>query len=68
LSQIYKDGKVTGGSAWIVPAALHDPIKQDAVILAKGKDNPAAQALVDYLKGEKAATVIKSFGYQIEKP
>lgn len=68
LSQIYKDGKVTGGSAWIVPAALHDPIKQDAVILAKGKDNPAAQALVDYLKGEKAAAVIKSFGYQIEKP
>lgn len=68
LSQIYKDGKVTGGSAWIVPAALHDPIKQDAVILAKGKDNPAAQALVDYLKGEKAAAVIRSFGYQIEKP
>lgn len=68
LSQIYKDGKVTGGSAWIVPAALHDPIKQDAVILAKGKDNPAAQALVDYLKGEKAAAVIKSFGYQIDKP
>lgn len=68
LSQIYKDGKVTGGSAWIVPAALHDSIKQDAVILAKGKDNPAAQALVDYLKGEKAAAVIRSFGYQIEKP
>ncbi|WP_165666513.1 molybdate ABC transporter substrate-binding protein [Metapseudomonas otitidis] len=68
LSQIYKDGRVTGGSAWIVPAALHDPIKQDAVILAKGKDNPAAQALVDYLKGEKAAAVIKSYGYQIDKP
>ncbi|OEC48864.1 molybdate ABC transporter substrate-binding protein [Pseudomonas sp. ENNP23] len=68
LSQIYKDGRVTGGSAWIVPAALHDPIKQDAVILAKGKDNPAAQALVDYLKGEKAAVVIKSYGYQIDKP
>ena len=49
LSQIYKDGKVTSGSAWIVPADLHDPIKQDAVILNKGKDNPAAKALVDYL-------------------
>ncbi|KAB0562955.1 molybdate ABC transporter substrate-binding protein, partial [Pseudomonas palleroniana] len=51
LSQVYKDGKVTGGSAWIVPAELHDPIKQDAVILNKGRDNPAAVALVDYLKG-----------------
>ena len=65
LSQIYKDGKISSGSAWIVPASLHDPIKQDAVILNKGKDNPAAKALVDYLKGPKAAAVIKSYGYQI---
>ena len=65
LSQIYKDGKVTGGSAWIVPADMHDPIKQDAVILNKGKDNPAAKALVDYLKSPKAAAVIKSYGYQL---
>ncbi|MGL5997452.1 MAG: molybdate ABC transporter substrate-binding protein [Pseudomonas proteolytica] len=65
LSQIYKDGKVSSGSAWIVPGQMHDPIKQDAVILNKGKDNPAAQALVDYLKGPKAAAVIKSYGYQL---
>ena len=65
LSQIYKDGKVTGGSAWIVPASLHDPITQDAVILNKGKDSAAAKALVDYLKGPKAAAVIKSYGYEL---
>ena len=65
LSQIYKDGKVSNGSAWIVPAQMHDPIKQDAVILNKGKDNVAAKALVEYLKGPKAAAVIKSFGYQL---
>ena len=65
LSQIYKDGKLTRGSAWVVPADLHDPIRQDAVILDKGKDNPAAQALVDYLKGPKAGEIIKSFGYQL---
>ncbi|MBV7481356.1 molybdate ABC transporter substrate-binding protein [Bordetella sp. BOR01] len=65
LSQVYKDGKLTSGSAWLVPASLHDPIKQDAVILAKGKDNPAAQAFVDYLKGPKAAEIIKSYGYQV---
>lgn len=65
LSQIYKDGKVSSGSAWIVPANLHDPIRQDAVILNKGKDNAAAKALVDYLKGPKAAEVIKSFGYEL---
>ena len=65
LSQIYKDGKVTNGSAWIVPEQLHDPIKQDALILKKGEKNPAAQALVQYLKGPKAAAIIKSYGYQL---
>ncbi|POF89810.1 molybdate ABC transporter substrate-binding protein [Pseudomonas putida] len=65
LSQIFKDGKVKNGSAWIVPSSLHDPIRQDAVILNKGKDNPAAKAFIDYLKGPKATAVIKSYGYQI---
>ncbi|WP_415627932.1 molybdate ABC transporter substrate-binding protein [Pseudomonas guariconensis] len=65
LSQIYKDGKLQSGSAWIVPAPLHEPIRQDAVILEKGKDNPAAKALFDYLKGPKAAAVIKSYGYDL---
>lgn len=64
LSQIYKDGKVTSGSAWIVPSTLHDPIRQDAVILNKGKDSAAAKALVEYLKGPKAAAVIKAYGYE----
>ncbi|TBW10775.1 molybdate ABC transporter substrate-binding protein [Azotobacter chroococcum subsp. isscasi] len=65
LSQVSKDGKLTEGSGWTVPADMHDPIRQDAVILAKGKDNPAAQALVDYLKGPKAAKVIKAYGYDL---
>jgi molybdate transport system substrate-binding protein len=64
LSQIFKDGKLTSGSAWIVPAELHEPIRQDAVVLDKGKDNPAAKALMDYLKGPKAAAIIQSYGYQ----
>ena len=65
LSQVYKDGKLTGGSAWLVPAELHSPIKQDAVILSKGRDNAAAKALMNYLKGPQAGAIIKSFGYQI---
>jgi molybdate transport system substrate-binding protein len=65
LSQVYKDGQVTSGSAWIVPDAMYDPIKQDAVILKQGANNPAAAALVEYLKGPEAAKVIKSFGYKL---
>ncbi|MEZ2352600.1 molybdate ABC transporter substrate-binding protein [Caballeronia sp. RCC_10] len=65
LSQIYKNGKITSGSAWLVPASLHEPIRQDAVILQKGKDNAVAKQFADYLKGPKAAAVIKSYGYQL---
>ena len=66
LSQVMKDGKLTAGSVWVVPGNLHQPIKQDAVILAKGKSKPAAAAWLDYLKGDKAQAVIKSFGYAVK--
>ena len=65
LSQVYKDGKVTSGSAWIVPAKLYAPIRQDAAILAKGLHNPVAKALADYLKTDKARAVIRSYGYEL---
>jgi len=65
LSQVVKDGKLTGGSAWIVPQQLYSPIRQDAVILSKGQNNPAAKALMVYLKGEKAKAIIRAFGYQL---
>ena len=64
-SQVIKNGAIGSGSGWIVPANLYDPIQQDAVILAKGKDKPAAIALMNYLKGDKAQAVIKSFGYEL---
>jgi molybdate transport system substrate-binding protein len=64
LSQVLKEGKIEG-SAWVVPAKLYSPIRQDAVILDKGKGKPAAEALLKYLKGDKAKAVIKSFGYEL---
>lgn len=63
LSQVMKDGKISEGSAWIVPPSLHQPIRQDAVLLANGKDKPAAAALLKYLSSDKAKAVIESFGY-----
>lgn len=65
LSQVSKDGKLTSGSGWIVPADLYKPIRQDAVLLNKGKANPAAKALSDYLKGAKAKAIIKAYGYDL---
>ncbi|MDR0233803.1 MAG: molybdate ABC transporter substrate-binding protein [Zoogloeaceae bacterium] len=65
LSQVFKDDRLTGGSAWIVPDNLHEPILQDAALLTKGRDNPAAKSLLQYLKGAKAAAIIKSYGYRL---
>lgn len=65
LSQVFKDGKVTSGSAWIVPAKLYAPIRQDAVVLAQGRNKPAASALMAYLKTDKARAIIKSYGYEL---
>ncbi|QDD91201.1 molybdate ABC transporter substrate-binding protein [Pseudomonas oryzihabitans] len=64
LSQIYQDGKLKEGSAWIVPADLYQPIRQDAVLLEPGKDQPAAKALLAYLKGPQAAAVLTAYGYR----
>jgi len=64
LSQVLKDGKIEG-SAWIVPAKYYTQIRQDAVILDKGRGKPAAEALLEYLKGDKAKGVIKSYGYDL---
>ena len=65
LSQVSKDGKLTGGSAWVVPADLHAPIRQDAVLLTPGADSAAARALLKYLQGDAARAVIRSFGYDL---
>lgn len=63
LSQVYEDGKLKSGSAWIVPATLHSPIRQDAVILERAKGKPAPQALMRFLQSDQARQVIRQYGY-----
>ena len=65
LSQIFEDGKIRTGSGWIVPASLHRPLRQDAVILARGKNNKAAADFMRFLKTDKPQRVMRSFGYEI---
>jgi len=64
LSQVMSDGRITEGSAWVVPENLHAPMRQDAIVLTTGKGNPAAAALAAYLRGDKARAIIRSFGYE----
>ena len=63
LSQVLVPGKPVPGSFWRVPAALHDPIRQDAVLLKAGEHSAAAAALLAYLKTAPARAVIQAYGY-----
>jgi molybdate transport system substrate-binding protein len=64
LSQVLKDGKIEG-SSWLVPAKLYTAIRQDAVVLEPGKGKAPVEALMKFLKGDKAKAIIKSFGYEL---
>ncbi|MCG2593095.1 molybdate ABC transporter substrate-binding protein [Ramlibacter sp. XY19] len=65
LSQVMVDGKLAKGSAWIVPAQYHAPLRQDAVVLKPGGSNPAAAAFINYLRGNAARATLRGYGYEV---
>lgn len=66
LSQVMENGQIMRGSGWVVPQALYQPIHQDAVLLKKGAQNPAAQAFLRYLQQPQAQAIMQRFGYGFE--
>lgn len=64
LSQVQENGKLKSGSAWIVPENLHEPLKQDAVLLSAGKNNPAAEAFLVFLRSDAAKALMSKYGYR----
>ena len=64
MSQVFEGGQLKSGSAWVVPASLHSPLRQDAVLLVRGKANPAALELMIFLKSVQARATMNAFGYE----
>jgi len=62
-SQVFVDGRLVTGSAWVVPSDFYAPIQQDAVLLNKGQDFAGAKAFLAYLKSDKSRAIMRSFGY-----
>lgn len=61
------DSKIKGkGSRWDVPTNLHEPIKQDVILLTKGKDNVAAKALLEFMGGPQARKTVEHYGYELK--
>jgi molybdate transport system substrate-binding protein len=65
LSQI-KAWEGDAGTLWLIPQPYYDPIEQAAVLLAKGKENPAAVAFLEFLKSDAAREIIERYGYGVE--
>ena len=62
LSQVIAE---PGGSRWVVPAADHAPIDQQAVLLKTGANSEAAKAFLKFLKSGDAKAIIKRYGYEV---
>jgi molybdate transport system substrate-binding protein len=65
LSQVIENGKIGSGSGWIIPADKYQPIRQSAVLMLKGAENPAALALLEFLKSGQARAIIEKYGYDL---
>lgn len=66
LAQVL-DPKIHGaGSRWDVPAHLHEPLAQQAILLTNGQGNTAAIAFLDFVKSSTARAIIERFGYGLE--
>ena len=66
LSQLANKNAEAPGSMWIVPKELHRPINQDAVLLRRAENNKAARDFLQFLRGDTATAIIKSYGYAVE--
>ena len=66
LAQVLDGGKLKSGSMWVVPAQYHAPIIQDAVILNRAANNPAAKAWMELLKTPQSKALIRSYGYEAQ--
>lgn len=64
LSLLNPNKKIEG-SLWIVPKKLSTTIVQPAVLLKPAENNPAATALLQYLKTQQARNIIEKYGYSV---
>jgi molybdate transport system substrate-binding protein len=51
------------GLVWAVPQDQYDAIRQDAILLMHGAQNPAAVGFLNYLKSPEARAAIAAAGY-----
>ena len=63
LSQLLGRNNMTEGFYWLVPDNMHQPIKQDVVLLKRAGNSQGAKTFLDFIHTEKAQTIIAQYGY-----
>jgi len=58
LSPGMKDGKV-----WEIPAEMHPPIEQGAVVLRAAKNKPAALAFMHFVNSAEGRAILEKHGF-----
>jgi molybdate transport system substrate-binding protein len=53
------------GKHWDIPANMHPPIEQAAVILKTARDKEGARAFLAFLKTAEARKVLESYGFNV---
>ncbi len=66
LSQVADTAISTPVNYTRISTNLHDPIRQDAILLKRGEKNVAARAFLAYLRSEKTRAMLQTFGYGVE--
>ena len=65
LSFAVHPGRPLGGRYIEVPAHLHAPVTQDAILLKHGVNNEAAREFLAFLQSDNATRLIEARGYEV---
>lgn len=52
-----------GGFSWTVPDRLHEPLIQEAAVIARSRHQTQAQAFVQFLAGPEARPILARYGF-----
>jgi molybdate transport system substrate-binding protein len=58
ISTAMKDGK-----RWDIPAAMHPPLEQAAILMKRARNKEAARAFLDFVKSDAARATLAEYGF-----
>lgn len=64
LAQVLALPEQRRGSYWVVPAELHQPLDQEAILLKRAERDAAARAFLDFLLFPEAIAIMRRHGYE----